>query len=267
MGGYDQGWWQALYFSHISLAVSQVKLQECIIAHPDEARTGVSRPTIKKFVETKYHVTLDHATASQLNRAITSGSEKGTFVLPKGPSGKVKLAPKARTDAAKEVCPHIAAVVTHLSTNDILHDQNAKPVSKKSAPTKIVATKAPATKARGIRPTALKKVSVGKAPVKAKASTTTARTKRVAPKTSIAKPVKKAVTVNKTAAAKKPATTKKMTTVKKGAVKKSVTGEVKKPTKRAPAAKPKATTKPAAKAKPASKPKPAFTKKPASQKV
>ena len=59
--------------------------------------------------------------ASQLNRAISHGAEKGTFALPKGmsfesywwgildlifyqgPSGKVKLAPKVRTDAAKEV--------------------------------------------------------------------------------------------------------------------------------------------------------------------
>ena len=43
---------------------------------------------------------------SQLNRAITSGTEGGIFVLPKGPSGKVKLAPKAKplTSASKEVC-------------------------------------------------------------------------------------------------------------------------------------------------------------------
>lgn len=39
----------------------------------------------------------------QLNRAITTGAEKGTFLLPKGPSDKIKLAPKARADAAKEV--------------------------------------------------------------------------------------------------------------------------------------------------------------------
>ncbi|KAJ7343669.1 hypothetical protein DFH08DRAFT_702130 [Mycena albidolilacea] len=79
-------------------------IKECIIAHPEDARGGVSRPTIKKFVESKYKVELNPSTASQLNRAITSGSERGTFVLPKGPSGKVKLTPKVRGEAAKEVC-------------------------------------------------------------------------------------------------------------------------------------------------------------------
>jgi histone H1/5 len=38
---------------------------------------------------------------SHLNRAITHGAEHGLFVLPKGPSGKVKLAPK--TSSTKEV--------------------------------------------------------------------------------------------------------------------------------------------------------------------
>ncbi|KAF9065322.1 hypothetical protein BDP27DRAFT_1229161 [Rhodocollybia butyracea] len=78
-------------------------IKECITAHPDDARTGVSRPTIKKFVESKYKIDVNASAASQLNRAITSGNEKGVFVLPKGPSGKVKLAPKIRHDAAKEV--------------------------------------------------------------------------------------------------------------------------------------------------------------------
>ncbi|KAK0503044.1 hypothetical protein EDD18DRAFT_615744 [Armillaria luteobubalina] len=95
-------------------------IKECITAHPEDARGGVSRPTIKKFVESKYHIDLNNTAASQLNRAITSGHEKGVFILPKGkplshdpicvrrmsfvigPSGKVKLAPKVRADAAKE---------------------------------------------------------------------------------------------------------------------------------------------------------------------
>lgn len=61
--------------------------------------------------------------SSQLNRAIHHGADKGKFVLPKGeppfiaesfilfftrfhigPSGKVKLAPRRHTEAAKEVC-------------------------------------------------------------------------------------------------------------------------------------------------------------------
>lgn len=40
----------------------------------------------------------------QLGRAITSGTEEGLFTLPKGTSGKVKLAPKTpKPSATKEV--------------------------------------------------------------------------------------------------------------------------------------------------------------------
>lgn len=72
-----------------------------------------------QFVETKYKVELNAATNTQLSKAIISGAEKGVFVLPKGklnrsniflvdahmcpgPSGKVKLAPKAKADVSKE---------------------------------------------------------------------------------------------------------------------------------------------------------------------
>jgi histone H1/5 len=48
-----------------------------------------------QYAEEKYR--LDMSSASnlhQLNLALTRGAEKETFVFPKGPSGKVKLAPK-----------------------------------------------------------------------------------------------------------------------------------------------------------------------------
>lgn len=45
----------------------------------------------------------------QFSRAISSGVEGGIFVLPKGPSGKVKLAPKAKADPSKEVCSLISS--------------------------------------------------------------------------------------------------------------------------------------------------------------
>lgn len=50
---------------------------------------------------------------SQLNRAITSGTEGGIFLLPKGPSGKVKLASKAKplTSASKEVIQFIIIII------------------------------------------------------------------------------------------------------------------------------------------------------------
>lgn len=61
--------------------------------------------TIKKFAEEKYKLEVTGVNLSQLNRAIASGVESGLFTLPKGPSGKVKLAPKAKasTSGSKEV--------------------------------------------------------------------------------------------------------------------------------------------------------------------
>ncbi|KAI6036633.1 hypothetical protein BKA83DRAFT_139234 [Pisolithus microcarpus] len=52
-------------------------ITDCIVTTPDGTQNGVSRPTLKKFVEFNYH-------PGQLNRAITVGTEKGNFVLPKG---------------------------------------------------------------------------------------------------------------------------------------------------------------------------------------
>ena len=45
------------------------------------------------------------ANLSLMNRAIAHGADHEEFVLPKGTSGKVKLAPKAKaSSASKEVC-------------------------------------------------------------------------------------------------------------------------------------------------------------------
>lgn len=59
-------------------------ITECIIAHKEEARTGVSRQTIKKFAEEKYKLEPTPANVARLNHAISHGAEKGTFNLPKG---------------------------------------------------------------------------------------------------------------------------------------------------------------------------------------
>ncbi|KAF9227979.1 hypothetical protein BS17DRAFT_774559 [Gyrodon lividus] len=77
-------------------------ITECIATTPAGTRHGVSRPIIKKFVDLKYHLPMSTTSASQLNRAIIHGADKGNFVLPKGPSGKVKLAPKRLGGVAKE---------------------------------------------------------------------------------------------------------------------------------------------------------------------
>lgn len=45
----------------------------------------------------KYGVDATGTQLYQLNHAITSGIDEGIFAQPKGPSGKVKLAPKAPT--------------------------------------------------------------------------------------------------------------------------------------------------------------------------
>jgi len=74
-----------------------------------------------QYAEEKYK--LDMSSASnlhQLNQALTRGAEKDTFVFPKGPSGKVKLAPKRPKPAAdaKEVlrsCPFLGSVVQSIT--------------------------------------------------------------------------------------------------------------------------------------------------------
>jgi histone H1/5 len=69
--------------------------QECIVAHPEDARAGVSRPTIKKWLSQKYKLDLSSASnVNNLSNAIKRGAETGALVLPKGIGGKVKLAPK-----------------------------------------------------------------------------------------------------------------------------------------------------------------------------
>ncbi|KAG1756304.1 uncharacterized protein EDB91DRAFT_6171 [Suillus paluster] len=103
--------------------------QECITTTPDGTRHGVSRPAIKK-----YHLAMNPTVSSQLNRAIHQGSDKGNFILPKGPSGKVKLAPRRHNEAAKE---------------------NAKPASKRST----VAKEVHVTPIKGATKTAAKKTS------------------------------------------------------------------------------------------------------------
>lgn len=59
-----------------------------------------------QFAEEKYKLDMESGSNHyQFTRAISSGVEGGIFVLPKGPSGKIKLAPKAKLSdgASKEV--------------------------------------------------------------------------------------------------------------------------------------------------------------------
>ncbi|KAH7930870.1 hypothetical protein BV22DRAFT_1028037 [Leucogyrophana mollusca] len=167
-------------------------ITECITTSPDGTRNGVSRPTLKKFVESKYHLPMNSSSASQLNRAITQGAEKGHFILPKGPSGKVKLAPKGHHETTKE---------------------NTKPASKRSAG---VGEHAPAAKP------ATRKAAQPR-PVKSSAAkpirtTTKATTSNIKKYTSSAK---KAKTIG---GGGRKLTGKKTMTARRGAAKAAVTG-------------------------------------------
>lgn len=46
---------------------------------------------------------MNNTAKSLLSRALAKGEEEGVFVFPKGPSGKVKLAPKKKPLTSKEV--------------------------------------------------------------------------------------------------------------------------------------------------------------------
>ena len=73
-----------------------------------------------QFVEEKYKIDMNGLQTSQLNRAIAHGAEEGMFQLPKGPSGKVKLAPKNKPAAAaaatKEVRSEPSRYIQSFST-------------------------------------------------------------------------------------------------------------------------------------------------------
>ena len=65
-----------------------------------------------QFVEEKYKIDMNGLQTSQLNRAIAHGAEEGMFQLPKGPSGKVKLASKKKAET-NEVCRPDVIVSVH----------------------------------------------------------------------------------------------------------------------------------------------------------
>jgi len=195
---------------------------DCIVANRDgSARSGVSRSIIKKYAQETYKLEPTGPALYQLNRAIASGVEVGLFVLPKGPSGKVKLAPKV---------PKIS-------------NENTKPPSTKKAPAAKPATKVAA------KPKTAKAAPVKKAAPKTASKTapkTASKTaSKAAPKTAARKPVAKAATkaaatkkvVAKKAAAK-PAPAKKATSAKRV--------EKKKVAAKAAATKPRARAAPAA---------------------
>jgi len=128
-------------------------ISEAIVENAD--RTGISRAGLKKYMETRWKIEFTPTLNSQLNRSIKSGADKGTFSLPKGPSGKVKLA--AKNDSAKENKPISKGSKTKAPAK----------AATKAAPTKAVTAKA--SKAKAAPKAAPTAAAVAKAKVAAKA--------------------------------------------------------------------------------------------------
>lgn len=130
-------------------------IKEAILAHPEESRHGLGRPTIKKFLHKKHPETSKMSEASfnsHIAKAIARGAEKKTFLLPKGISGKVKLAPSAKK---------APAVKKPAAKKPAAKKPAAKKTATKTAATKTAATKKPAVakKPAAKKPAAAKKVS------------------------------------------------------------------------------------------------------------
>ncbi|KAN0060757.1 hypothetical protein ACQY0O_007415 [Thecaphora frezii] len=140
----------------------EAMIKQAIAAHPADARAGISRSTIKKYLQSHFPETTNGSEAAfntRVNQTITRGAEKKVFVLPKGPSGKVKLAPKEKTPAEKK-------------------PKEKKPASeKKPKEKKEAATKKPAAKK-----TVAKKTVTGAAAPKKAASSSATKAKKPAAK-------------------------------------------------------------------------------------
>lgn len=168
-------------------------IKEAILAHPEAARIGLSRPVLKKYINAKHPTTTSispTAFSSALSRAILKGAEKKVLVLPKGPAGKVKLAP-----AAKKVTQTTTKKVTKKPKGT--KPKAAKPTAKatlKDAKPKV--TKKPATTTKKASSTTKKGPATKKAPI----ATTTAAAAAASKKATTKAPAKKATT---TTAAKK----------------------------------------------------------------
>ncbi|OAV86527.1 hypothetical protein PTTG_29856 [Puccinia triticina 1-1 BBBD Race 1] len=83
---------------HLQAAPTEIKftmedmIKDAIKNNKENVRGGVSRPAIKKYLAFRFKVLDTPANIARLNKAIARGAEKGVFSLPKGASGKVKLA-------------------------------------------------------------------------------------------------------------------------------------------------------------------------------
>lgn len=130
------------------------KFKECIAQNKGDARKGVSRPTIKKFLADKYKLDMSSAAnISNLSNAIKRGAEKGQLTLPSGIAGRVKAGAKKpalvhkKSSAGKENVAPKKAASTETRKHAVRKGVTA-PAAIKAVPTKkpVVKKVAPAVK-------------------------------------------------------------------------------------------------------------------------
>ncbi|ORY24390.1 hypothetical protein BCR39DRAFT_547036 [Naematelia encephala] len=158
--------------------------------HPESARTGVSRPQIKKFLVDTYKIDMSSASnVNNLSNAIKRGAGKGYLTLPKGASGRVKVAAK-KPAAGKENAPPKTAAKKPAAKPKVA----AKPAVKKTTAAKPAAAKKTAAKPAAKKAPAAKKPAAKKtsAPKKAPAVKAAAKpaAKKAAPKKAAPKKTK-----------------------------------------------------------------------------
>lgn len=130
-------------------------------------RNGSSRQAIKKYIKSNNDLgaTPDAVSSLYINRAIVAGEKNGTFSLPKGSSGRVKLAKK---DATKPPAKPATSTPTKAPTKTSTKTPSTKaPSTKKSSVTKKVAAPKKSSPA--------KQTETKKAPPKPKANAGRAR--------------------------------------------------------------------------------------------
>ncbi|KAJ3478694.1 hypothetical protein NLI96_g9579 [Meripilus lineatus] len=154
-------------------------IKECI-TNSESARSGVSRVILKKYAEDTYKINMTPLQVSQLNRAIISGEKLGIFSLPKGPSGKVKLAPKTKPVPTKENA-EAAAPVKKTPAKVVKAAPKPKPAVTKK---KVVAKKSAAatTASKVTKKTASSSSRPGKKAAVAKVTKAKAAKAKAAPK-------------------------------------------------------------------------------------
>lgn len=166
-------------------------VKEAII--DSKERTGISRASVKKFLEIKYKIDVNAHVISSLNRAIKTGADKNVFSLPKGPSGKIKLAPKTSdaTSAKENANPTPRTTTIKKATG--VKAKVKKPLAPSGSSSKVTKAKSLGTK-KAVAPKATAKTAAAK--VKAKKTTTT---KSNAVKSTASKATVKSTTAKKSA--------------------------------------------------------------------